>query len=120
MPTESSENHFAQALQHQKKNSLGFLGALLSILQFFIHGLWLSFAAALGDAANLPAGSWQYWVILVLMVLGVIVTMAGLFISLAGLKKGSPRTFAAIGFCLCFFVGATSFCVVVIGYVSKG
>ncbi|MEZ6130996.1 MAG: hypothetical protein R3C59_20185 [Planctomycetaceae bacterium] len=95
-------------LKQVKQNPHGLAGFILSLLQLVVHGVWMAFAtllASTGQAQQLDSGSWQLWVIAVLILLGGILTMVSLFLCLYGAIRGTPKALAIAGLCLSFFVG---------------
>jgi len=95
-------------LEQVRQNRPGFVGFGLSLLQLVVHGCWIGFASWLSrtdQAQQLDSGSWQLWVITVLILLGGVLTMVSLFLCLYGAIRGNPKALAIVGLCVSFFVG---------------
>lgn len=90
------------------RNRPGLIGFALSMLQLLVHAGWMllaSWLSATNQAQQLDSGSWQLWVLSVLILLGGALTMVSLFLCLYGAISGSPKALAIVGLCVSFFVG---------------
>jgi len=90
------------------RNRPGLVGFGLSMLQLVVHASWMLFATWLtgtDQAQQLDSGSWQLWVLSILILLGGALTMVSLFLCLYGTIKGTPKALAIVGLCVSFFVG---------------
>ena len=98
----------ASLIAQWRKNSIGMVGLVLSLVQLAMHGLWIGITesfASRGDLADITAASWQAWLIVGLLLLSGITTMLALFLSLNGSIRGRPRTPAVVGLVISFFTG---------------
>lgn len=88
-------------------NRFGTIGCGLSLLAVLLHGIWMAMIAALSASgqAELPEGAWQLYAISGLVIVGMLATAVGLFLSLYGAIHGRPKVLAYIGLCVSFFVG---------------
>jgi hypothetical protein len=90
------------------KNQPALIGFLLSMLQVVVHATWIGliwYLTQSGQAAVLNDHSWQSWLMVGLLGLGLILTGASMFVCLYFGLRRSPRTLAVIGFFVSFFFG---------------
>ena len=106
-----------------RSNPGGFAGLVMSIVQLFMHGLWIGLTemlAAGGNLEDVTTFSWQAWLSVALLLLSGVTTMLALFLSLYGSIDGQPKTPAVIGLTVSFFTGASVTFVLILTALTSG
>ena len=96
-------------LAQWRENRFGFVGLVLTAVQLLLHLMWIGlteYMAAQGNLKEVSLGTWQAWLIVLLVLVSGMTTMLSLFLSLYGSIHGRPRTPALIGLAVSFFCGA--------------
>lgn len=78
------------------------------MLQVIVHASWIGllwYLTQSGQAALLNDHSWQSWLMVGLLGLGLVLTGVSMFVCLYFGLRRSPRTLAVIGFFVSFFFG---------------
>ncbi len=97
-----------ETLQLLMSNRPGFVGFLLSLMQFVGHATWILliwYFASTGKAKSLTSDSFESWLIVGILGVSLLLTAVALFVCLYHGLRREPRSLAVIGFFLSFFVG---------------
>jgi len=108
-------------LTQVRRNRIGYIGFILSMLQLLVHGSWMLFAAYLssvGVANDLDPNSWQMWLIVMLMLTGAVLTVVSLYQCSRGAIYGNPKTLAIVGAAVSFFIGMLTSSVVLLNIMA--
>ncbi len=89
-------------------NRPGFVGFILSLLQLAGHASWIFliwYLQSTGQAKTLTTYSFKSWLVVGILGISLLLTVAALLTCLFYGLRQQPRSLAAIGFFLSFFVG---------------